>query len=97
MRILMQWLSEGGHECRVLSATCFEGKPPDDLSAHLGALGVPLQRQAAAKTFVRSVQKPANMVVGRATVELTLKGVPVTMLLTRAAFGSPAEQYEMLQ
>ena len=97
MRILMQWLSEGGHECRVLSAACFEGKPPDDLNAHLGALGVPLRRQAAAKAFVRSVEKPANMVAGRATVELTWKGVPVTMLLTRAAFGSPAEQYEMLQ
>jgi hypothetical protein len=46
---------------------------------------------------VRSVKKPANMLVGRPTVDLMLKGLPVTMLLTRAALGSPAEQVEVAQ
>jgi glycosyltransferase involved in cell wall biosynthesis len=97
MRILMQWLADGGHDCRVLGTARFDGKPPDDLNAHLSQLGVPLRRNPPAKAFVRSVRKPANMVVGCPTVDFTLESVPVTMLQTRAKAGSPSERYEAEQ
>ena len=97
MRILMQWLAEGGHECRVLCTTRFDARPPDSIDGHLAQLGVPLHRKSASKTFVRSVKKPANMVAGRPTIDFTLHGVPVTMLLTKAHAGSAAERVEMDQ
>ena len=97
MRILMQWLNEGGHDCRVLSTARFDARPPDDLDRYLAELDVPLRRSPPSKTFVRSVRKPANMVVGRPTVDFTLEGVPVTMLLTRAQLASEAERFECEQ
>lgn len=96
-RILMQWLAQGGHECRVLGTARFDAKPPDSLDRHLEALEVPLKHRPAPKAFVRSVNKPANVVVGRPTVEFTLEAVPVTMLMTRARPGSPSEQPELDQ
>jgi glycosyltransferase involved in cell wall biosynthesis len=97
MRILMQWLQQSGHDCRVLGTARFDAKPPDDLNAHLAELDVPLRRSPPSKTFVRSVRKPANMVVGSPTVDFTLEGVPVTMLLTRAKPDSPAERFDAEQ
>ena len=97
MRILMQWLTEGGHDCRVLSTARFDARPPDNLDRHLAELDVPLRRSAPSKTFVRSVRKPANTVVGRPTVDFTLAGVPVTMLLTRGLPGSEADRFECEQ
>jgi glycosyltransferase involved in cell wall biosynthesis len=97
MRILMQWLNQGGHECRVLGTARFDATPPDDLDAHLAALDVPLRRRPPSKAFVRSVRKPANTIVGRPTVDLTLEGVPVTMLRTRATSGSEPERFEIEQ
>ena len=97
MRILTQWLAQGGHDCRVLATARFDAKPPDNLEAHLAELGVPLQRRPASKAFVRSVRKPANMLVGRPTVDFTLEGVPVTMLLTRAERQSQGERIEAEQ
>jgi len=97
IRILMQWLADGGHDCRVLGTARFDAKPPDSIDSHLAALDVPLQRRAASKTFVRSVKKPANTLVGRPTVDFALNGVSVTMLLTKATEGSAAERLEMEQ
>ena len=97
MRILMQWLTDAGHDCRVLGTSRFDAKPPDDLDRHLAELDVPLRRSPPSKLFVRSVKKPANTVVGRPTVEFTLEGVPVTMLLTRAQPGSVADRLESEQ
>lgn len=97
MRILMQWLQHSGHDCRVLGTARFDGKPPNDINAHLLELGVPLRRSPPSKAFVRSVRKPANMVVGSATVDFTLAGVPVTMLLTRARDDSPAARFDAEQ
>jgi glycosyltransferase involved in cell wall biosynthesis len=94
MRILMEWLAEGGHECRVLGTGRFDARPPDSIDTHLAELAVPLRRSPPAKSFVRSVRKPANVVVGRPTVDFTLNDVPVTMLLTKAQTGSVAERIE---
>ena len=97
MRILMQWLAEGGHQCRVLGTARFDAKPPDSIEDHLAQLDVRLQRNPPSKAFVRSVNKPANMVVGRPTVDFVLDGVPVTMLMTRAEPGSTADRFESQQ
>ena len=80
-----------------LGTARFDARPPDDLDRHLNDLDVPLQRNPPSKTFVRSVRKPANMVVGRPTVDFTLEGVPVTMLMTRAEPGSHADRLECEQ
>ena len=93
----MQWLQRSGHDCRALATARFDGKPPDDLNAHLSQLGAPLRRSPPSKAFVRSVRKPANVVVGCPKVDFTLGAVPVTMLLTRAKAGSPSERYEAEQ
>jgi glycosyltransferase involved in cell wall biosynthesis len=97
MRILMQWLAEGGHDCRVLGTARFDARPPESIEAHLSELSVPLRRSPPAKSFVRSVRKPANIVPGRPTVDFTLNDVPVTMLLTKAAAGSAVERVEVEQ
>ncbi|MBI3455597.1 MAG: glycosyltransferase [Candidatus Rokubacteria bacterium] len=82
VRILMQWLTEAGHECRVLATARFDARPPD-IDEHLAKLGVPLRRTPPSPTFIRSVRKPRNVVAGRPTVHFTLDAVPVTMLMTR--------------
>ena len=97
VRIIMQWLAEGGHDCRVLATARFDAKPPDSLDAHLASLEVPLRRQPPSKTFIRSVRKPPNVVVGRPTVEFVLDDVPVTMLLTRAQPVPPHDHLEAEQ
>ncbi len=97
MRILMQWLRDGGHDCRVLATARCDGKPFEDVDAHLAGLGVALRRSPPSKAFVRSVRKPANIVVGRPTVDFALDAIPVTMLLTRAPGESPAERFEAEQ
>jgi len=97
MRILMQWLADGGHECRVLGTARFDARPPASIDDHLAALDVPLKRRPPSKIFMRSVKKPANMVVGRPTVDFMLEDVPVTMLFTKASMGPSAERFEMRQ
>jgi len=97
MRILMQWLAEGGHDCRVLSTARFDARPTDSVETHLAELGVPLQRHPPSKAFVRSVKKPANLVVGRPTLDFTLDGVAVKMMLTEAKEDSAAERFELEQ
>ena len=94
LRILMQWLRDGGHDVRVLATARTDARPIEDLNAHLEALEVPLHERPVSPAFVRSIRKPRNMIVGRPTVEFTLAGVPVTMLKTRAPIRSQAEQLE---
>lgn len=98
LRILLQWLRDGGHDCRVLATGRFDAAHgATTIESHLDALGVPLTKRPAAKAFVRTVRKPANIVVGRPTMEFVWNGVPVTTLMTRAPLGSTAERFEMQQ
>jgi glycosyltransferase involved in cell wall biosynthesis len=96
IRILMKWLAEGGHECRVLCTARFDARPPD-IDEHLAGLSVELTRKPPAPAFTRSVQKPANRVVGRPTVQFALARVPVTMLLTRHNDASLPDRFESEQ
>jgi len=94
MRILMQWLADAGHDCRVLGTAAFDAGARIDLDAHLKGLGVTVKRSPPSKAFVRSVRKPANVAVGRPTADFELAGVPVTMLLSRAQPNTDAERLE---
>jgi len=82
MRVLMEWLASGGHECEALATARFDTHQPVEIEEHLTQLGVPLTRAPASTRFTRSVQKPRNVMVGRPTVRFTFGGVGVTTLLT---------------
>ena len=96
IRILMKWLAEAGHDCRVLATARFDARPPD-IDEHLAGVGVALTRRPPASEFTRSVQKPKNRVVGRPTVQFVLAGAPVTMLLTRHNDGRNPDPFESAQ
>ena len=80
----------GGHDGRVLGTARFDARPPESLDAHLAAFEVEIRRSPAAKGFVRSVRKPANVVVGRPTAASS-SGRPRRMLLTREEHGVTRE------
>lgn len=82
-RTLIEWLQEAGHECAVLGTARFETTPPDDLDAHLAALGVPLDRQPPPERFGKYVKGRGGRARGRETIGFTLNNVPVTMLMTQ--------------
>ena len=94
MRILMQWLAQAGHDVRVLSTARFDARPPADLMRHLGEHGIAAQRTAPSKAFLRSVTRSANLGPGRPTLDFTLNGVTVRMVLTRAPQNTPADRFE---
>jgi glycosyltransferase involved in cell wall biosynthesis len=96
IRILMKWLAEAGHECRVLATARFDARPPD-IEEHLAGLGVEVTRRPPATEFTRSVQRPKNTLAGRPTVQFVLTGVPVTMLLTRHNDGQNPDRLESEQ
>jgi glycosyltransferase involved in cell wall biosynthesis len=97
MRILMQWLAEAGHDVSVLATARFDARPPDNLNQHLVDHGISPRKSPPAKGFLRSVKRRANLGPGRPTFDFSLKSVPVTMLLTKAAPNTPAEQFEAEQ
>ncbi|HKA37556.1 MAG TPA: glycosyltransferase [Thermoanaerobaculia bacterium] len=96
IRILMRWLAEAGHECRVLGTARFDARAPE-LDAHLAGLGVEVARRRPERGFIRSVRKPANVAAGRPTAHFTLAGAPVTMLLTKHNDASRPDRLESEQ
>ncbi len=94
IRILMQWLAEAGHDVRVLGTARFDARPPADLMQHLAEHGVSPRRSPPSKVFLRSVKRTANLGPGRPTLDFTLNGVPVRMLLTKAPRNTPADRFE---
>jgi hypothetical protein len=79
IRILMRWLAEAGHECRVLCTARFDARAPG--STHLSGLGVEITRRR--RSAIHPVgAKPANVAVGRPP-PIYSGGAPVTMLLTK--------------
>ena len=97
MRILMQWLGEGGHDVRVLATARFDARPPSNLAQHLAEQEISPRRHPPPKAMLRVVRRPANLGPGRPTFEFVLRGVPVTMLATSAPRNTPAEHFEREQ
>jgi glycosyltransferase involved in cell wall biosynthesis len=95
MRILMRWMAQDGHDTRVLATARFDARPPASLQQHLAEHGVSPRRVPPPKAFLTSLtRRTANLGPGRPTLEFTIDGVPVTMLLTSAPRNTPADQFE---
>jgi glycosyltransferase involved in cell wall biosynthesis len=97
LRIVMQWLAEGGHDVRVLGTARFDARAPSSLADHLAAHEVAARKQPPPKALLRSARRGANLGPGRPTFAFTLRGVPVTMLATQAPPNTPAEHFEREQ
>jgi hypothetical protein len=97
MRTIVEWLTQAGHECRVLGTARFDAAAPPSLLAHLEEQAIPAVKSPPAKAFLRSVRRAANLGPGRPTFDFTLNDVPVTMLATTARPNTPAERFEAEQ
>src|SRR5215210_3444339 len=80
MRILMQWMAQGGHDVRVLGTARFDAKPPASIAEHLAEHGVSPRRHPPSNAFLKSVKRTANLGPGRPTLDFMFNAVPVTML-----------------
>jgi hypothetical protein len=79
LRTIMEFLADAGHECRILTTARFESAVTFTIEAHLQQQGVD---PASMKTApARSAKR--RRTAGRPVVEYAVRGVPVTLLLTR--------------
>jgi glycosyltransferase involved in cell wall biosynthesis len=81
LRTIVEWLADAGHECRILTTARFESPVIFTIEDHLEQQGVDrslLASQGGPST--RSARK--RRVADRPVVHYTVKGVPVTLLLT---------------
>ena len=76
LRTIMEWLADAGHECRVLTTARFESRVTFTIEEHLAQAGVSVP---AAKTTRAKGRRAAD----RPVVQYDVRGVPVTLLLTR--------------
>jgi len=78
LRTIMEWLADAGHECRILTTARFESRVTFTIEEHLRTQGVDASSLAPPP---RRGTKPR--VKERPVVDYTVKGVPVTLLMTR--------------
>src|SRR5438876_9350406 len=74
----MEWLADAGHECHILTTARFESRVTFTIEDHLRAQGVDLS-QVASPAKSRKQSRAA----ARPVVHYAVKGVPVTLLMTR--------------
>ena len=80
LRTIMEWLADAGHECRILTTARFESRVTFTIEEHLRTQGVDAASLLApVKTPDRAGKKRRE----RPVVDYAVKGVPVTLLLTR--------------
>jgi len=78
LRTIMEWLAVAGHECRILTTARFESRVTFTIEEHLQTQGIDASRLAPLPGHAK---KPR--VKERPVVDYAVKGVPVTLLLTR--------------
>ena len=78
LRTIMQWLTEAGHACQVLTTARFEAPVGFTIEEHLTGLGVPLPEDPA-----EAREAGRSRVARRPVARYTVSGVPVTLLMTR--------------
>src|SRR5258705_8057693 len=77
---IMEWLADAGHECRILTTARFESRVTFTIEEHLRTQGVDAASLLPpARTLDRSGKKRRE----RPVVHYTVRGVPVTLLMTR--------------
>ncbi len=82
LRTIMEWLADAGHECRILTTARFESRVTFTIEEHLRTLGVDTaDLLPSAGTPDRKAKK--GRARERPVVHYAVKGVPVTLLLTR--------------
>jgi glycosyltransferase involved in cell wall biosynthesis len=80
LRTIMEFLADAGHECRILTTARFESAVTFTIEEHLTAQGVDPSALAAAPGG-RSAKR--RRVAARPVVHYAVRGVPVTLQLTR--------------
>ena len=80
LRTIMEWLADAGHACHIVTTARFESPVTFTIEEHLAQQGA-----AVPQTVVtgRSRQKRKHRGAERPVVHYAVKGVPVTLLLTR--------------
>jgi glycosyltransferase involved in cell wall biosynthesis len=81
LRTIVEWLSDAGHDCRVLTTARFESAVTFTIEEHLAERGV-AAAASGATTGARADRKRARH-ANRPVVHYTVGRVPVTLLLTR--------------
>ena len=80
LRTIMEFLADAGHECRILTTARFESAVTFTIEEHLKAQGVDPSALAVSS---RGGSANRRRVADRPVVHYAVRGVPVTLLLTR--------------
>jgi glycosyltransferase involved in cell wall biosynthesis len=78
LRTIMEWLADAGHECRILTTARFESRVTFTIEEHLRTQGIDASHLAPPPGHAKK-----QRVKERPVVDYAVKGVPVTLLLTR--------------
>ena len=91
LRTITRWLSEAGHDCRVLTTARFESRVTFTIEEHLRARGVDLPERGSIRG------NPNRKKKSRPVVEYASDGVPITLLMTRHNVESRPDRAEAAQ
>jgi glycosyltransferase involved in cell wall biosynthesis len=80
LRTIMEWLSDAGHACHILTTARFETPVTFTIGEHLAQQGATVPQRVAHE---RPRSKKKTRVADRPVVHYTVGRVPVTLLLTR--------------
>lgn len=78
----MEWLADAGHACHILTTARFESAVTFTIEEHLRSQGIDLP-QPASPVGRSARSKKKSPAIARPVVQYTVKGVPVTLLMTR--------------
>ena len=95
LRTIMEWLTDAGHECRILTTARFESRVPFTIEEHLRQHGVDVAAPAAAPRGRRQAGQRRS--TAAPVVHYAVRNVPVTLLLTRHNDESRPHQGESAQ
>jgi glycosyltransferase involved in cell wall biosynthesis len=79
LRLIVEWLAAAGHTCHVLTTARFESAVTFSIEDHLRALGIDESQWQVPRDARRSAAERAQ----RPVLRYDIKGVPVTLLMTR--------------
>ncbi len=82
LRTIMEWLTDAGHACHILTTARFESPVTFTIEEHLAQQRVDVSRGASGSRPSRRARHERRG-AGRSVVRYTVGNVPVTMLVTR--------------
>jgi hypothetical protein len=96
LRTIVEWLADAGHSCQVLTTARFESPVGFTIEEHLEGLGVRVPSSRTTRAPTRAGTR-APRGAERPVVRYQVRGVPVTLLLTRHNDESRPDRGETLQ